>query len=67
MLLYKALPICSKLIKKMIVNGKKYEKRVDAEIADQKRKEAYLRYVDYQPKIEEKVYRSKEWEGKGDR
>lgn len=44
-----------------------YEKRVDAEIADQKRKEAYLRYVDYQPKLEEKVYRSKEWEGKGDR
>lgn len=51
-----------------------YEKRVDAEVADQKRKEAYLKYVDYTPKLEEKKYCGKAWEGtykrwdgKGDR
>lgn len=38
-----------------------YEKRVDAEIAEQKRREEYLKYVydKYEPKLEEKKYRGR--------
>lgn len=43
-----------------------YGQRVIAECADQKRKETYLKYVNYEPKLEQDVYYSKETEGKGE-
>lgn len=43
-----------------------YAQRVIAECVDQKRKETYLKYVNYEPKLEQDVYYSKETEGKGE-
>lgn len=43
-----------------------YGQRVIAECADQKRKETYLKYVNYEPKLEQDVYYSKKTEGKGE-
>lgn len=38
---------------------KSHNQRIDAEIADKKRKEAYLKYAQYEPKLEEDLYFSK--------
>ncbi len=42
-------------------NGKtrNHDQRVDAQIADEKRREAYLKHVNYQPKLEEEYYQGK--------
>ncbi len=49
-----------------IGNAQCYEKRVDAQIADKKRQEAYLKYLQFEPKLDQKYYFSKLSEGKGD-
>lgn len=44
-----------------------YAQRVAAECAERKRKETYLKYVNYEPKLEQDAYYSKQTEGKGER